>query len=251
MPDKPYLRKLESIEDFDVWEVDGKYVRDNVDREFTNFGQHFRFPFIPLREFWIDKQFGADESRYFIDHMITEWNLMSEGKSYDYALESADKLEVKERKKSASTKKAEKVVSISPDVVPKNVYKEKLKQFEGVDVWVISGVLVRGLYFIDFTEGGHHFVYDFIPFNEVWLDDDLNPTERDFVLLHELHERYLMHTGWTYEHAHHSSSIIEYKCRRDPKQLKERMAAEIENNKKVISGVPAIVAGNPDVGKKP
>lgn len=233
MPDKPYIKKLETIEDFDVWVVDGKYIRDSIDREFTNFGQHFRFPFIPTHEFWIDKQYSADESSYFLDHMILEWQLMNDGKSYDFALEKADAREIKERKKSTLMKR-EKIISLSNEGVPKNFYKEKITENAGVAVWVVKGVLVRDLYFIDFTEGGHHFVYDFVPFKEVWIDDELNPSERSFVLLHELHERYLMYTGTTYHHAHHSSSIIEYKCRRDPAQLNTRMDVEIEKNKLVV-----------------
>jgi len=108
-----------------VWEVDGKYIRDNMDREFTNFGQHFRFPFIPIHEFWIDKQYSADESNYFLDHMILEWQLMNDGKSYNFALEKADVLEIKERKKSELMRKEEKIKTLLDTGVPKNLYKEK------------------------------------------------------------------------------------------------------------------------------
>lgn len=233
MLEKPYIKKLDAIEDFEVYEVDGRYIRDNIDREFTNFGQHYRFPFIPTHEFWIDKQFGADESDYFLSHLILEWHLMSGGATYDEALEKADSEEVKERKKSALAKK-EKISSLNSAGVPKNLYKEKIAENNGVVVWVVKGEIVRDTYFIDFTEGGHHFVYDFVPLKEVWIDDALNPTERGFVLLHELHERYLMFTGMSYHHAHYSSSIIEYKCRRDPSQLNARMDIEIEKNTLVI-----------------
>jgi hypothetical protein len=187
-----------------------------------------------MHEFWIDKQYSADESNYFLDHMILEWHLMNDGKSYNFALEKADALEIKERKKSELMKKEEKIKTLLESGVPKNLYKEKVTENEGVTVWVVKGELVRDLFFIDFTEGGHHFVYDFVPFKEVWIDDELNPTERGFVLLHELHERYLMYTGTAYPHAHHSSSIIEYKCRRDPAQLNSRMDIEIEKNKLVV-----------------
>lgn len=235
MPDKPYLKKVKTVEDFDVWEVDGKYIRDNIDREFTNFGQHYRFPFIPTHEFWLDKEFGTIERKFFIDHMIVEWHLMHDGKSYEYAIGKADTQEIKERKKSALMIRVEKELQALPaKTVPKEIYKEKLAENEGVYVWVVNGQLVRDLYYIDFTEGGHHFVYGFVPYNEVWIDDDLNPTERYYVLLHELHERYLMHSGLTYDHAHHSSSIIEYKCRRDPSQLEKCLADEIEKNRTVV-----------------
>lgn len=238
MLDKPYLRKIETIEDFEVWEIDGKYIRDNIDVEFTNFGQHFRFKFIPVSEFWIDKEFGSDEAKYFVDHMIMEWSLMKEGKSYSYAAGVANKVEMKERKKSGKMKKAEKELrTLGEEIVPKKIYKERLIENGGVAAWIVDGELVRDLYYIEFTEGGHHFVYDFIPYNEVWLDDDLNPKERHYVLLHELRERYLMHSGLTYSHAHHSSSIIEYKCRSNPTELKRRLVEEMEKNKAVVKNL--------------
>lgn len=235
MAEKPYLRKMEPVNGFDVWEVDGNYIRNNIDREFTNFGEHYRFSFIPIHEFWIDKEFGNDEHKYFIDHMIIEWNLCREGKSYNFALKKADEAELKERKKSALMKKVtEEMKELPKNAVPKEVYKEKLAENEGVLVWLVNGELVRDLYFIDFTEGGHHFVYNFVPYNEVWIDNDLSPKERYFVLLHELHERYLMHTGLTYTKAHYSSSIIEYKCRREPALLQDCLNEEIEKNKMVV-----------------
>ena len=39
-----------------VWVVDGEYIRTYVDEEFTNFGQHYRFPYIPENEFWLDRE---------------------------------------------------------------------------------------------------------------------------------------------------------------------------------------------------
>lgn len=238
MPEAPYIKKLEVFEDFDVWEVDGEHVRNKINREFTNFGQHFRFDFIPTKEFWIDKQHGSDEKDYFINHMIVEWNMMKNGVPYDKALEAADSLEKRERSKSDLMKKLEKKVSSISSDIPKEIYKEKLDKYKGVvEVCVVSGEAVRGLYFNDFTEGGHHFVYDFIPLNEVWIDDDLPPGERGFVILHELHERYLMSGGMDYVHAHRSSSIIEYRCRNDEKLLKEAIDAEIEKNKQILETI--------------
>ena len=224
--ERPYLKKLTEIEDFAVWEVNGEYVRNYLNREFTNFGQHYRFSFIPTYEFWVDKENSRGEAHFFVDHMLIEWHLMREGRSYDFAIEVADKEEKKERRKSEILHK---VIDSRPhiyDVVPQEVYRQKVKNYDYPDIWVISGELVRDMYFIDFTEGGHHFVYNFVPYHEVWIDDDLKPEERKFVLLHELHERYLMYKGSDYSKAHHSSSIIEYKCRKEPDLTKENIDNE-------------------------
>ncbi len=53
---KPYIKKFVEISHFKVWIVDGKYVRDNIDEEFNNYGQHYQFKFIPEKEFWIDRK---------------------------------------------------------------------------------------------------------------------------------------------------------------------------------------------------
>ncbi len=230
MLNKPYLKKLESIEDFAVWEVDGKYIRDNINREFTNFGQHFRFPFIPKNEFWLDKEHGTKESKYYIDHLLTEWNLMHSGFSYDDAITKADALEQRERLKTNFLSKVEQEVDSIFGIVPSEVYVKKLIQLADLTVCIVNGSIVREDYFIDFTEGGHHFVYNFVPLNEVWLDDDLAVDEREFVLLHELHERYLMANGKDYDSAHRSSSIIEYKCRRGELDLKKAINDEVTKN---------------------
>ncbi|MBI2414556.1 hypothetical protein HYV31_01775 [candidate division WWE3 bacterium] len=230
MLEKPYLKKLEKVDDFQVYEVDGRFIRDNINREFTNFGQHFRFPFIPKYEFWIDKEYDPGEERFFVVHLLREWHLMSLGSSYDDAIGKADYIEKKERAKSNLFKKA-KTEKVEKHQIPKEIYVKKLLEYsKGIDVWVVNGEVVRDVYFIDFTEGGHHFIYSWVPRNEVWIDDDLSDAERPFVILHELHERFLMSAGLDYSKAHLSSSIIEYKCRREPKKTFDYISRETKKN---------------------
>jgi hypothetical protein len=225
---KPYLKKVDQIGPLTVWVVDGQYVRKNVDEEFTNFGQHYRFRFIPLREFWIDEEHGLGEKQFFIDHLLVEHRLMAGGMVYDKALEKADAIERRERRK---TELIRQISRLPKKAIIQNIHKRLLKKYSGtVRVWVVKGELVRSLYFIDFTEGGHDKVYHFVPKNEVWLDDDLSPGERKFVLLHELHERHLMSLGWPYFKAHRSSSRIEYHCRAHPEELEENLRLEAEKN---------------------
>jgi len=58
-------------------DCDGVYIRGHIDEEFTNFGQHYRFPFIPERELWIDAEAKDDERAFFIDHLLVEHDLMA------------------------------------------------------------------------------------------------------------------------------------------------------------------------------
>ena len=105
--------------------------------------------------------------------------------------------------------------------------------------------LVGDFFYIDFTEGGHDKVFDFIPKKEIWIDDDLNPEERLFILVHELHERNLMKKNKNitikkglskldenytkvYDFAHHSASKTEYYCRHNPEKLNKFIQKELK-----------------------
>jgi len=227
---KPYIKKFSKISKFDVWIVDGKYIRDNIDEEFTNYGQHYRFDFIPENEFWIDKERVEGEEKYFIDSMLITNRLMAQGVSHKEAVKAADNIEKRERAKDYLMKKGKTKQGTKEEIV--TIHKKLLEEYsKNLKVWLVDGEAVRDLFFLDFTEGGHGKVYPFIPENEVWIDDDIDKDEIKFVLLHELHERNLMSEGMKYEDAHKSSSEIEYYCRQHPKELDKKLKEEIEKNK--------------------
>lgn len=229
---KPYLRKFSKIAGFNVWIVDGKFIRQNIDEEFTNYGQNYRFGFIPKNEFWIDDEKVDGEEKYYIHSMLLVNHLMSKGISHDKAVKIADVAEKKERAKSKFMK-AEKKICKDKEKVLGVIRKKLLKEYSDgeVNVWIVDGEAVRSLFFLDFTEGGHEFVYHFIPKGEIWIDDDVRKDEVKFVLLHELHERALMKKGMDYDSAHKSSSEIEYYCRKHPKKLDRNLRKEMRKNK--------------------
>jgi hypothetical protein len=220
----PYLRAVGQRGKITVWVVDGTYVRTHLDEEFTNYGQHYAFKCIPKNEFWLDKEAKEDEQNFFIDHLLVEHRLMEKGVPYDDALQAADNKEIAERKREGDVRKLTKGGNL-PDA--KKVHVRLWKELEsGVGVWIVDGRLVRSVFDDDFTEGGHDYVYEFVPQNEVWIDNDLEERERPYVLLHELHERNLMAKGWTYNKAHEDSSKIEYYHRHHPSELHTALARE-------------------------
>ena len=91
------------------------------------------------------------------------------------------------------------------------IHKEVIGHMGEARVWLVSGRLVRSVYFIDFVQGGHDKVYDFVPAGEVWIDDDLLKAEWPYVILHEINERRLMSKGMVYGRAHKRSSKKELK----------------------------------------
>ncbi len=224
-PKLPYLEKVDERGNLQVWVVDGSYIRGHIDEEFTNFGQHYRFPFIPKNELWIDQEAKNDERRFFIDHLLVEHRLMAKGVPYDKAITEADKMEQRERCRAGDVRRLTNHGRQLPD--GRKVHERLWKKLEnGLSVWIVNGRLVRSAFDIDFTEGGHDYVYEFVPQNEVWIDDDIEEKERGYVLLHELHERNRMAGGWPYNRAHAESSRLEYRCRHHPEELHEALAAE-------------------------
>lgn len=220
----PYLRKVGQRGKITIWVVDGMYVRTHLDEEFTNYGQHYVFDCIPENEFWLDKEAQDDEQQFFIDHLLVEHRLMEHGVPYDEALKLADKKEMEERRRAGDLHKLTKGKEL-PD--PAKVHVRLWKALEsGISVWIVDGRLVRSVFDDDFTEGGHDHVYEFVPQNEVWIDNDLEEIERPYVLLHELHERNLMAKGWTYTKAHEESSRLEHHMRQHPDELHMALSDE-------------------------
>jgi hypothetical protein len=221
----PYLQNDKTLGSYQVWIVDGAYVRGHIDEEFTNFGQHYRYPYIPEKEFWIDKEAEHDERAFFIEHLLVEHDLMAKGASYCDALTQADRVERKERRRAGDVRKVTHQGKVLPDASA--VHERLWKKLEnGASVWIVNGRLVRSAFDIDFTAGGHDRVYEFVPVGEVWIDDAIEEKERGFVLLHELHERNRMAEGLLYDKAHAESSRLEYHCRHHPDELHDALTTE-------------------------
>lgn len=221
----PYIEKVDERGDLQVWVVDGSYIRTHVDEEFTNFGQHYRFPYIPQNELWIDREAENNERQFFIDHLLVEHRLMAKGMPYEQAITKADQQEHKERRRSGDVSQLTRHGRKLPE--GKDVHERLWRRLEsGLSVWIVNGRLVRSVFDIDFTEGGHDYVYEFVPENEVWIDNDIEEAERGYVLLHELHERNRMGQGLPYNEAHAESSRLEYHCRHHPDELHDALVKQ-------------------------
>jgi len=218
---KIYLKKLGQRGGIDIWRVDGSLIRKELDREFTNFGQHYRFPFIPEDEFWLDKEAKPNERKFFITHLLVEWDLMRRGKKYSYALEQASAKEAEERRQAGDHIKARNWIGFPSR---KKIRIRLLGKAGKLSVWLVHGRLVRSIFYVDFTAGGHDLVYNFVPKKEIWIDNDIVASERPLIILHELYERQQMAHGLTYEQAHKKASELEWLCRHDNKTLKGNLA---------------------------
>lgn len=148
----PYIGKVEQRDDLQIWIVDGAYIRGHIDEEFTNFGQHYRYSYIPKNEFWIDREAKNDEQKFFIDHLLTEHRLMAKGVPYEKAIEEADRVERRERRRAGDLSRMTRHGRQLPD--PEQVHEHLWKKLEnGISVWLVNGRLVRSVFDIDFTAG--------------------------------------------------------------------------------------------------
>jgi hypothetical protein len=230
MKKKPYIKKIKDISGFHVWYVNGFWIRRNLDEEFTNFGQHYQFDFIPKNELWIDQEQGKKETKYFIGTMLLMNQLHLLGHTRKQINKIATHTEIAERNKSKSILKLKSIRN--KEIVFKKIRKEFLKKYsKNIKVYLVRGDLIRSLFYTDFTQGGHDMVYKFVPKNEVWIDDDLFKKERVFVIIHELFERYHMAKGMSYDKAHEMASALEYKCRKNPKIIEKTLKLQIKRNK--------------------
>ena len=213
----PRLEEIGQWGDITAWKVDGSIVRSYYDEDFTNFGQHYRFDFIPENEFWLDSEAGDDEHLFYIDHLLIEHRLMAQGMNYKKAITIADKHELRMRRKAHGV-----VVGIrkpNPELLSELRLKSLGISLYGLHVWKVDGDLVRDNFDIDFTEGGHWRVYKYVPKGEVWIDDDLFDDEEPYVILHELSEELKMGKGLKYLKAHSEISKVELMCRHNPELL--------------------------------
>jgi hypothetical protein len=67
----------------------------------------------------------------------------------------------------------------------------------------------------DYTEGGHGYVYDWVPKQQIWIERDLDRWELPFIVSHEYLELRLMRdAGIEYDPAHEICSKVEFKIRK-------------------------------------
>jgi len=215
----PKLRKRRvlSHEDYTVYSVNGLTVRNvaQPDEEFGNYAMHEEFPnLIPKDEIWISEKLAAKEGIFFIAAALTRLKRQAAGatdKAYDDSLEVERALREKINGVEFRDGKPHKQV-------PAAIYLEEyvtLPDPQGpVRVWLIDGNLARSYYKTDYTEGGHGYVYPWVPKDQIWIEKDLDRAEIPYIVSHEYLELRLMRDkGLEYDRAHVVSAKVEFALR--------------------------------------
>ena len=94
----PYIALIHSYNNLNIFLVDGKYVRKNIFKDFTEGGHDLVYNFVPRNEIWIDYYLNTNEIKFVIAHEMCERYLMQYNMEYEMAHRIASKLESKMRK---------------------------------------------------------------------------------------------------------------------------------------------------------
>jgi len=211
-PDTIHKEKIGDRAGFAIWLVNGEHVRKSLNENFVGYDQHACLSCIPTNEFWIDAETNPEERHFFIDHLITEQRALAKGLPRKDAAELADKLEKRERAKLLHLRDTSSKKDIS-EIISK-IHRTHLPEYRGkIAIWLVNGTEVRNYFSPEYFEGGHDLVYNFIPSLEIWIEEILSYQEQKFIILHELHERFLMSEGKDYHHAHPGATQIEDRYR--------------------------------------
>jgi hypothetical protein len=87
---------------------------------------------------------------------------------------------------------------------------------DDIKVYLIDAEHVRTNIDIDYTMGGHGYIYpNYVPEDEVWIDDRMNELDINATTVHELDERkHMKMMDWTYSKAHEHASKKELEIRK-------------------------------------
>jgi hypothetical protein len=215
---KLHKRRILSHAEFTVYSVNALAVRNvaQPDEESGNFATRDEFPdLIPKGEIWISEKLAPKEGIFFIANALAQLERQAEGataKAYDDGLEVERLLREKLNGVAFRDGKPHKQV-------PQAIYLEEyitLPDTQGsVRVWLVDGNLVRSYYKTNYTEGGHGYVYPWVPRPEVWVEDGVDRREVPFIVCHEYLERRLMRDeGLDYDRAHEICSQVEFDLRK-------------------------------------
>lgn len=160
--------------------VNGYTIRNTTNTDFAGFATHDYEPRVPKGEVWIENTLKR-EKNHFLRLVKTEKNIKNVRQFARLRKQLAQ--EAKRR-------------GTPPPFV------RTIERRGSLNIMFVDGAIVRKYFDAYFLLGGHHYVYPYIPKNEVWIDDLNYADDHEFTLIHELHERNLMKKDVDYASAH-------------------------------------------------
>ncbi len=96
--EKVYQEQIGTIGDYEIWRVDGEYIRDNVNVDYVEGGNPGRYGFVPEGEIWLESEFSLVDLYATMIHEFVEVSHMVEDVwTYDKAHDKANEFETQFR----------------------------------------------------------------------------------------------------------------------------------------------------------
>lgn len=172
--------------------VNGYTIRNTTNTDFAGFATHEYDPQVPKGEVWIENTLKREKKHFM--------RLVKAEKKHRSVKQFA-----RLRKELAREAKKH---GVPPPFV------RSIEKQGSLKIVFVDGAIVRKYFDAYFLLGGHHYVYRYIPKNEIWIDDLNYTDDQEFTIIHELHERNLMKKGMDYASAHDYSLAEERFWRR-------------------------------------
>jgi hypothetical protein len=188
------------------------------DEEFGNFATQKEFRnLIPKGEVWLSEKTVEPEGLFFMADAMMWLKQEAHGVPEERAYTAGLNVErfLRERIDGIKFRAGRPHKRVPPEIYVEHYATLPDVKFP-VDVWVIDAGLVRSLYKTDYTEGGHGYVYRWVPKGEIWIEHTLDHRELPFIVAHENLELRLMRDAkLDYDTAHEICSKVEFKLRKN------------------------------------
>jgi sRNA-binding regulator protein Hfq len=217
---------------YTIYLVNDEKIRNTAEyaEEFSDYGVNIgkkglstlNFKFIPKNEIWIARSIRSSERHFIISNALAYIKGIERGvdpgDSYDKALDKEKSERTKDATNKLHIKNNKSAANPLHKDIPKKVYSKEYGVIndskEKVNIFLINGGVVRDLYKTDYVEGGHAYVYDWIPEDEIWIEKTVKQDEIPVIILHEFLERTLMkYKKFPYVRAHVAASKVEFEHR--------------------------------------
>jgi len=110
----------------------------------------------------------------------------------------------------------ENIKNFEKNNILKSLQKLELGECLGFRLCSVNGDFVKLTFEPDFCEAGHGLRYNFIPVNEIWVDNNIHDSDYAANILHEIYEFFRMkELNEDYDTAHKHALQIEIMFRRE------------------------------------
>ena len=119
----------------------------------------------------------------------------------------------------------------------KKPYEKKVGKIGNLTIWVVNGAYVRKNLNEEFTTCGEHYVFKFIPKDELWLDHEYGTKDEKYYIDYILTEYKFMSKGYSYDRAWKEGNIVQKRERKKEKEYRKLKRLKEKKDYKLIERI--------------